>query len=113
MGAWGVGIFQNDTALDWVGSLVDQDGAVQIHAALDDVLGIGADYLDADLSDIALAAIEVIALLCGEGNDGSYPNVLRQWSIENSASFGSAMLEQISCCDRSNFNQAFRESGSF
>ena len=94
MGAWGVGIFQNDTALDWVGRLVDQDGAVQIHAALDDVLGIGADYLDADLSDIALAAIEVIALLCGEGNDGSYPNVLRQWSIENSASFEPAMLEK-------------------
>ena len=31
MGAWGVGTFENDDAMDWIAILVDSDGTDAIH----------------------------------------------------------------------------------
>ncbi|MBI4512024.1 MAG: DUF4259 domain-containing protein [Deltaproteobacteria bacterium] len=63
MGAWGIGNFENDAALDWLATLTDMKGLTD---ALRKVADAPAEpYLDADSCCAALAAAEVIAALCG------------------------------------------------
>lgn len=63
MGAWGVGAFENDTALDWLTDF-DDEGADAIVEALETVGEADADaYVDADEASCALAAAELIAAL--------------------------------------------------
>ena len=58
MGAWGSGIFQNDTSLDWVGDF-DAEGAEAVARAVKAAMRPG--YLDADVASEALAACAVVA----------------------------------------------------
>ena len=62
MGAWGVGSFDNDDALDWLDELDDRGVA-----ALRDALSAAAeaDAPDADEASRAVAAAEVVATLGG------------------------------------------------
>lgn len=94
MGTWDVGIFGNDAALDWVGELSSQEGTAQINAALDDVLDTGGDYLEGDLSNQALAAIEALTLSYGAGGESACPEALRNWVLENTSNIDSALLEK-------------------
>jgi len=64
MGAWGYGIFDNDTALDWVGALEPTKGTDFLHKTLDAVPDkVGGP--DADVCSNGLAAAEVVAALKG------------------------------------------------
>ena len=94
MGTWDVGIFDNDAALDWVGELSNQEGTAQINAALDDVLDTGGEYLEGDLSNQALAAIEALTLSYGAGDESACPEALRDWVVENNSAIDSALLEK-------------------
>jgi uncharacterized protein DUF4259 len=47
MGAWGTGIFDNDTACDWAYGLKETNDLSLIESALDKVLTVGAEYLNA------------------------------------------------------------------
>ena len=62
MGAWGSGIFQNDTSLDWVGAF-DAEGAEAVARAVSAAMRPG--YLDADVASEALAACAVVAAAAG------------------------------------------------
>jgi hypothetical protein len=80
MGAWGTGIFDNDTACDWAYDLKETSDLSLIESTLDEVLNLGADYLDADLAQEALAAAETIARLKGNwGIRNSYTEKMDKW----------------------------------
>jgi hypothetical protein len=64
MGAWGTGVFDNDTANDWADDLTGSDVAY-LADTLSRVLDGGDEYLDADVASEALAACEVVARLRG------------------------------------------------
>jgi hypothetical protein len=60
MGYWGVGPFENDTALDWVADLVKSKGLELMREALGP-WPKEPDELDAPTADQILAAAEVLA----------------------------------------------------
>ncbi len=69
MGAWGHKTFENDSALDWLGDLADEDASL-IGDALDAI--VGADegtYIEVDQATAALAAAEFVASASGKGDD--------------------------------------------
>ncbi len=63
MGAWGVGIFENDDALDWLYEF-ERDGKAAIAAAFASVEI--TDYIDAPEASMALGAIEAVASALGK-----------------------------------------------
>ncbi|MGY4644911.1 DUF4259 domain-containing protein [Cellulomonas sp. URHB0016] len=71
MGAWGSGIFDNDTAADWAGGLDDAEAADRpalVRTAL--LAAVEADDdLDLDDASVALAAAAVVAAGLPDGPD--------------------------------------------
>ncbi len=79
MGAWGIGVFENDDASDWVYELEQSSDLAVVEQALSDVAGTaGDDEPDAPDSAAALAAAEVVALLRGRPGDG-VPDDVTKW----------------------------------
>jgi hypothetical protein len=64
MGAWGEGVLENDTALDWLGDLEEQPQIQTVTIALSDAAAEG-DYLDASVGCEALVAAELVAYALG------------------------------------------------
>src|SRR4051794_12050402 len=64
MGAWGEGVLENDTALDWLGELGEQPQIQPITIALSEAVN-EPDYLDAALGCEALVAAELVAYALG------------------------------------------------
>src|SRR5262245_33414410 len=80
MGAWGTGIFDNDTACDWAYDLKETSDLSLIESALDKILKVGAEYLYASEAVEALAAAETVALLKGNwGIRNSYTEKMDKW----------------------------------
>src|SRR5262244_1427890 len=80
MGAWGTGIFDNDTACDWAYDLKEASDLSLIERALDNVLNVGAEYLDATEAEEALAAAEAVARLKGNwGIRYGYTETMDRW----------------------------------
>ena len=75
MGAWGLGSFENDTALDWAGDLMETRGLSVLKKALDIAPG---QSLDADEGSEAIAAAEIVAALIGRGR-GELPEGVAEW----------------------------------
>ena len=67
MGAWGSGIFENDTAMDFVGNLADHPKTADavLREALETAAHMGG-YLDADEGSEALAAAALVSLAANE-----------------------------------------------
>lgn len=110
MGAWGVGHFENDTALDWVHTL--DEGEVEVLRAALDVQG---EDLDADVCSEALAAAEVVA--AARGAPGSeLPDEVHAWLERHGRALGAqdaarahALVERIG--QRSELQELFDEGG--
>lgn len=68
MGAWGVGSFSNDSALDWCEDVLDGKDVVEaVRAVLTEVAELSDDdYLDADEGAPAVAAADVLACALGK-----------------------------------------------
>jgi len=80
MGAWGHGVFDNDTACDWAYDLKERDDLSYVEETLDKVLAVGNDYLESPDAEEALAAAEVIARLQGNwGARDSYTESMDTW----------------------------------
>jgi hypothetical protein len=80
MGAWGKGVFENDTACDWAYGLEETSDLSLIESTLDKVNKIGAEYLDASDAEKALAAAETVARLKGNwGVRDSYTETMDKW----------------------------------
>mmetsp|Transcript_18462 Transcript_18462/g.30101 ORF Transcript_18462/g.30101 Transcript_18462/m.30101 type:complete len:140 (+) Transcript_18462:3827-4246(+) len=62
MGAFGVGIFEDDSCLDWIEEDYAAGGVEAVRSALSDVADASAgDYVDVDQGGGARAAAEVVA----------------------------------------------------
>ncbi|MEO9515326.1 MAG: DUF4259 domain-containing protein [Paracoccaceae bacterium] len=65
MGAWGIGIFENDDAMDWIVEFA-QVGAVAITGAIADVNESAQNgYIEVDAGSRLLAACEITAAVRG------------------------------------------------
>ncbi|WP_185234973.1 DUF4259 domain-containing protein [Teredinibacter franksiae] len=73
-GAWGVGAFDNDTALDWVSELSDSDNPLVLFKSAIDAPSIGG-YIDADICSNAIAASEIVAIVFN-ASSGEYSKVI-------------------------------------
>jgi len=82
MGAWGTGIFDNDTACDWAYTLEESDDLSVVEQTLEKVISAGFEYLEAPEAEEALAAAEVIARLQGNyGDRNAYTEIIDKWVL--------------------------------
>jgi hypothetical protein len=81
MGAWDVGCFDNDDALDWVYELENTDGFDILAEAFENVIGQKDGYIEAPESAVAVCAAEVVAALLGSGAD-DLPDEVADWVEE-------------------------------
>jgi Domain of unknown function (DUF4259) len=65
MGTWGPGVFENDAASDFASDVINGGGVPALARAIDRVLALKSNYLEAPDSQEGLAAAEVIARLSG------------------------------------------------
>lgn len=80
MGAWGVGSFENDNAVDWTYGLEGKSDLSFIETTLDKVLNWGASYLEAPDAEEAIAAAEAVARLLGRfGVRDAYTTSIDNW----------------------------------
>ncbi|MCB1329826.1 MAG: DUF4259 domain-containing protein [Maritimibacter sp.] len=71
MGAWGAGVFEDDTSLDWLEGEYASSGADAVARALDEAAGTPVTgYLDYDAGAAARAAAEVVAAVHGNLPEG-------------------------------------------
>ena len=95
MGAWGTGVYDNDTACDWAYGLKETNDLSLIESALDKVLKVGAEYLDAREAEEALAAAETVARLKGNwGIRDSYTEKMDEWVETNRLIPPQALIEK-------------------
>ena len=66
MSVWGVGIFENDDALDWIYDLADSGSLTRVSTALDVIIRDKDDFPELSDCRIALAATEIIAAMHGD-----------------------------------------------
>jgi Domain of unknown function (DUF4259) len=96
MGAWGKGIFENDTACDFAEAVAGGGGVSTVEHALDRILSRGFDYLEASDAAEGLAAAEIVARLNGRPGDKTpYTARVDHW-IEGSqtSAVGPAIIEK-------------------
>ncbi len=77
MGAWELGHFGNDDALDWIGDL-EASGQPAIDEALGCATDSAADYIEEPECCVTLAAAEVVAALLGKPAT-DLPDGVRAW----------------------------------
>lgn len=65
MGAWGIGNFENDDALDWLGDFADEPSEQSLRDVIAAVNEADDDCLESSESSSALAAAEIVAALKG------------------------------------------------
>jgi hypothetical protein len=95
MGAWGTGIFDNDTACDWAYTLEESDDLSVVEEALEKVMSAGAEYLEAPDAEEALAAAEVIARLQGNyGDRNAYTEIIDKWVLEKEMMVPPALIRK-------------------
>lgn len=89
MGAWGTGVFENDTALDWFDAL-ERRGADAVLAALQ-TIPEEDDYIEADQASEALAAAEIVAAALGHPASG-LPGEAADWVQAHAGEIDSALV---------------------
>lgn len=80
MGAWGYGVFENDSALDWSNRFAEAPSRRALSQAWEMVFRSG--YVEYDAAAAALAAAEVLAAMIGKPAP-SLPPELAKWADDN------------------------------
>ena len=117
-GAWDVGPFENDDALDWVWELESSSDLSAIEAALR--AGANNDsYIEAPTGSAAIAAAEVVAALLGKPHP-QLPDEVKSWVSKNSMLKGDKLvglatevIESVQDPANSELAQLWSESGEF
>lgn len=116
MGAWGIGVFDNDDAVDWVTELASADSSDVLSEAIDAVTNAD-EYLEAPEGSRLLCACEVVAAFNGQPSM-NLPDEVRQW-MKNHKTLDIAALNPIAlqAIDRvlgegSELNQLWQENES-
>jgi hypothetical protein len=96
MGAWGSGVFENDTACDFAAAVSDGGNVALVEQALDRVLACGSNYLEAPDAEECLAAAEIIARLRGSsrGDETPYTASVDAWIRNSRASISAELIER-------------------
>ena len=94
MGAWGLGNFENDAALDWIYGLEQSDSFSAVREALDAV-SLSGEYIDADAGSMALAAAEVVAAMM-DNPAATLPDEVFDWVSAHSSLDATPLLDQVS-----------------
>ena len=93
MGAWSHESFGNDDACDFGAELAESEDLSAIENALDAVLEVGDEYLEAPEASQAIAAAEAIARLQGNwGKRDSYSEAIDAWVEQVNLKPGQALL---------------------
>jgi hypothetical protein len=80
VGAWGAGVFENDTACDFAAAIADGGGVHALEEAIDRVLSAEGNYLEAPDAEEGLAAADIVARLRGSpGQQTAYTAVIDAW----------------------------------
>ena len=115
-GAWGVGSFENDSALDWSYELKHSKSSVVLLSAFNSVQGSG--YIEVDACSAAMAAADIVASIKAN-SFGKLPDDVKKWAISNSLIINEALVSSAkkavaSCVDESNSElaQLWRESSN-
>lgn len=113
-GAWGVGSFENDSALDWVYELETSRSSNFLITTMNQVPDSG--YIDVDSCSFAMAAIEIVASL-NQNNTEHLPEEVQSWiaanSIESSNELKIAAARTLDTClssENSELAQLWEES---
>ncbi|GAK49352.1 conserved hypothetical protein [Candidatus Moduliflexus flocculans] len=78
-----IGIFENETACDWLYKLEDREDLSLVMDSLDNVLDVEDDYLEAFEAEEGLAAAETVARLKGEwGMRDASTEIVDKWVEE-------------------------------
>ncbi|MCY9529709.1 protein of unknown function [Paenibacillus sp. cl6col] len=77
MGAWGYGILENDTVLDWVEDLLETQDLSLITESIEMVLD--DSEIESYTAEIALGAIEILAALQDRPGNEEYDEELENW----------------------------------
>jgi hypothetical protein len=80
MGAWGVGVFENDTACDYAAEITETTSTAKLESTLDRILTAGGSSPDSPECEEALAAADIIARLKGRfGDRTAYTEEIDKW----------------------------------
>lgn len=90
-GAWDVGPFDNDDALDWVYELEASTDLSIVKAALEAVIE-SSSYIEAPTASAAIAAAEVVAALNGKPHS-QLPDNVTSWVKEHNLKGNEALIE--------------------
>jgi hypothetical protein len=120
MGTWAVDAFGNDDAVDWAYGLEEVKDDSLIRTTLDAVLDAGEEYLEASQAANALAAIEAIARLQGNGGfRNTYTKDVDQWVERHRPAVQPALAKQAHAviqrilADNSELKDLWQESDEF
>jgi uncharacterized protein DUF4259 len=91
MGAWGVGAFDNDTALDWLDTL-ERLGTEAMLIAFQ-TIAEEDERIEVEQARIALAAAEAVAAARGHGAP-DLPGELAEWADARGSSVDAAFVAQ-------------------
>lgn len=116
MGAWDVGFFENDDAMDWL-ALLEEEGASAIEAAFAAALDGPPEYLERDVGASALAAAAVVAALRGRPGSG-LPREAGVWVATHAGAATAQVaerarraLDRAADPERSEVAELWRDSG--
>ena len=80
MGAWGSGVFENDTACDFAADVAEGDNFAALEQTLDRVPATKGGYLEAPDAAEGLAAADIVARLTGSlGVQSAYTATVDAW----------------------------------
>jgi hypothetical protein len=99
VGAWGIGVFENDDAMDWAVHFQHAPSEQSLRDAFGAVIGVES-YLERDPCGYALAAAEVLAAARGKPCR-DIPQPLRDWAAANPGVATPTLLAQaLAAIDR-------------
>lgn len=115
MGAWGYGVFENDTVLDWVEDLIESQDLSLMTEAIEMVLD--ESEIESYTAETALGAIEILAALQGRPGNEEYDEELEEW-IRRHIGQGKECLAQSQkavrrILDQSELRELWEESDHF
>lgn len=120
MGAWSMDAFGNDDAADWAQELEEAEDFSPIEEAIEAVLGVGDEYLEAPEASVAVAAIEVLARLGGSpGEPSVYSEAADQWVARQQARPDAELIDKAQAviarilAEDSELNELWQESEDY
>ncbi len=115
-GAWDMGPFENDDALDWVRELEESTDFSAIKAALRPATSSGS-YIEAPSGSYAIAAAEVVAALLGNPAE-NLPSEISTWVAGQEVKPGSDLIgwaktavTNVLSKEKSELSQLWSEAG--